>query len=409
MNRVAVTGIGSICGLGHNTNDIWKNCLAGKSGVSIIDQSNSENFPVRIAGEVKNFKISEDLISAKEQDRFDRFIHFAIHTTDEALKQANFNYANDRVGVILGVGMGGFPLMESTQSQLLEKGSRRVSPFFIPSIIPNMASGLISIHYGFTGTNYTVSSACASSAHAMVSACYEIMLGRHDAMIAGGAESVITNLTISGFNSMRALSKRVDDPTKASRPYDLARDGFVIGEGAGVLVLENYDKARARGAKILAEIVGFGTTSDANHITAPHPEGLGAISCMQQALTMAKIKPEQIDYINAHGTSTPLGDVAETKAIKIVFGEHAKKMNVSSTKSMTGHLIGAAGGLESVFCVKSIIDDMIAPTINIDQQDPECDLNYTANQKTQRTVKYALNNSFGFGGTNCCLIFKKDE
>jgi 3-oxoacyl-[acyl-carrier-protein] synthase II len=408
MMRVAITGVGSICGLGHNTDEIWINCLAGKSGVSIIEQTNSEHFPVRIAGEVKNFKISDELISAKEQDRFDRFIHFAMHSTQEALTQAKLNYSNERIGVILGVGMGGFPMIESNHSQLLEKGSRRVSPFFIPSVIPNMASGLISIHYGFTGTNYTVSSACASSAHAMVSACYEIMLGRHDAVIAGGAESVVTNLTVSGFNSMRALSKRSDDPSKASRPYDIARDGFVMGEGAGILVLENYEKAKARGAKILAEIVGFGTTSDANHITAPHPEGLGAISCMQQALQMANLKPEAIDYVNAHGTSTPLGDVAETKAIKVVFGEHAKKLNVSSTKSMTGHLLGAAGGIESVFCVKTLTDGVIAPTINIENQDPECNLNYTANKKQERKVIYALNNSFGFGGTNCCLIFKKE-
>lgn len=407
LRRVAVTGVGSICALGHNTQEVWKNALAGMPAISNIELFQHEGVATKIAGEVKGFKVSDELIDPKDQDRFDRFIHFAMHSADEAIKMSGFNYDPLRVGVILGVGMGGFPVIESNHQALLEKGPRRVSPFFIPGVIPNMASGLISIHYGYKGTNLSMASACASSAHSVVAAAQEIMLGRHDVMITGGAESVITPLTISGFNTMRALSKRNEEPARASRPFDKDRDGFVMGEGAGIIVLEDYDKAVSRGATILAELVGFGTTSDANHITAPHPEGEGAIACMQQAIEMAGIKADKIDYINAHGTSTPLGDIAETKAIKKVFGEHAYKLNVSSTKSMTGHLLGAAGGLESVFCIKAITDQKIAPTINIDNQDPECDLNYTANTTQERSVNYALNNSFGFGGTNCCLIFKK--
>jgi 3-oxoacyl-[acyl-carrier-protein] synthase II len=410
MRRVAVTGLGAISALGHDVQTIWENALAGKSGVSKIEQiENIDELPVRIGGEVKNFQVSEDLISVKEQPRFDRFIHFAIHAADEAIKQSGFDYPPERVGCILGVGMGGFPIIESSHKVLLERGPRRVSPFFIPAIIPNMATGLISIHYGFKGINYTIASACASSAHALQAAVQDIMLGRHDVVISGGAEAVVTPLTISAFASMRALSKRNDEPERASRPFDKDRNGFVIGEGAGVLVLEDYEKAQSRGANILAEIVGFGASADANHISAPHPEGEGAILALRQCLDTAGLRPEKIDYINAHGTSTPLGDVAETKALKAVFGDHAYKLNVSSTKSMTGHLLGAAGGLESIFCVKAITDQCIPPTINLENPAEECDLNYTANQQQKREVNYALNNSFGFGGTNSTLIFKKPE
>ena len=409
LRRVAVTGIGTISGLGHNVQETWANALEGKSGVSLIESIPAENLAVKIAGEVKNFNISSDLLEPKEAPRYDKFIHFALHAANEALINANIPegyYSPLKMGCILGVGMGGFPFIESTHKDFLEKGRRRVSPFFIPSVIPNMASGLISIHWKLMGLNYTIASACASSAHAMSAAAYEIMFGRQDMVVTGGAESVITNLTINGFNNMKALSKRNDEPARASRPFDTGRDGFVMGEGAGVLILEDYEKAVARGAKILAEVVGHGATSDANHITAPHPEGDGAYACMTQALDFAGIKKEQVGYVNAHGTSTPLGDIAETKAIKRTFGDHSKNLIVSSTKSMTGHLLGAAGGVESIFCVLALKNQIVPPTINLENQDPECDLNYAPNKPVKAKLEYALNNSFGFGGTNSSVILK---
>jgi 3-oxoacyl-[acyl-carrier-protein] synthase II len=409
LRRVAVTGIGTISGLGHNVQETWANSLEGKSGVSLIESIPAENLAVKIAGEVKNFNISSDLLEPKEAPRYDKFIHFALHAANEALINANIPegyYSPLKMGCILGVGMGGFPFIESTHKDFLEKGGRRVSPFFIPSVIPNMASGLISIHWKLMGLNYTIASACASSAHAMSAAAYEIMFGRQDMVVTGGAESVITNLTINGFNNMKALSKRNDEPARASRPFDTGRDGFVMGEGAGVLILEDYEKAVARGAKILAEVVGHGATSDANHITAPHPEGDGAYACMTQALDFAGIKKEQVGYVNAHGTSTPLGDIAETKAIKRTFGDHSKNLIVSSTKSMTGHLLGAAGGVESIFCVLALKNQIVPPTINLENQDPECDLNYAPNKPVKAKLEYALNNSFGFGGTNSSVILK---
>lgn len=311
------------------------------------------------------------------------------------------------IGSILGTGLGGFPSIEDTVRVYDAKGPRRVSPFFIPSFIPNMATGKISMLYNFKGINYATSSACASAGHAISAAANEIMLGRQDAILTGGSEAVISGLTISGFNSMKALSRWNDRPEQASRPFDKDRNGFVIGEGAGVLMLENLEKAQARGATILAELVGHASTADAYHITAPHPEGAGTIPCMLQALQFSGIKPEDIDYINAHGTSTPAGDIAETNAIKNTFKDHAYNLHVSSTKSMTGHLLGAAGGLESVFCIKALTDQIIPPTINLDQQDPDCDLNYVANTALKKELNYVLNNSFGFGGTNSTLIFKK--
>ena len=410
LNRVAVTGMGAICGLGHSLNEIWANALAGKSGVSSIERYNTENWPVTFGGEIKNFKLDPNLMELKDQDRFDLFNQYALHATSEAMKQSNLveaKYAPEKIGIIFGTGLGGFPHIESNHKTYLEKGARRVSPFFIPSVIPNMPEGLISIHYGFKGINFAVASACASSAHAIGLAATEIMLGRQDAMLTGGTEGVMTGYTIAGFASMKALSKRNEEPSRASRPYDVDRDGFVMGEGAGILILENYDKAVARGAKIFAEIVGFGASSDAHHITAPHPEGSGALLCMQQTLDSAGIKKEEVGYINAHGTSTPLGDVAETQAIKKVFGDHAYHLAVSSTKSMTGHLLGAAGGLESIFCIKALETGILPPTINLDRQDPQCDLNYVANKPQEKAIQYALNNSFGFGGTNSSTLFKR--
>lgn len=410
VNRVAVTGMGAICGLGNSLDEVWENALLGKSGVTKIERQNTENWPVTFAGEVKNFQLDPSLMELKDQERFDLFNQYALHATNEAVKMAGLmesGYDFSKIGTIFGTGLGGFPHIEANHKIFLEKGARRVSPFFIPSVIPNMAEGLVTMHFGFKGINFAVASACASSAHAIGLAATEIMMGRQDAMVTGGTEAVVTGYTIAGFASMKALSRRNDDPGTASRPYDIDRDGFVMGEGAGILILENYDKAVARGAKILAEVVGFGASSDAHHITAPHPEGLGALQCMQQTIDLSGVAKEEVGYVNAHGTSTPLGDVAETEAIKKVFGKHAYDMAVSSTKSMTGHLLGAAGGLESIFCIKALMHGTLPPTINIFNQDPNCDLNYVANKSQKKDIKYALNNSFGFGGTNSSTLFKK--
>jgi 3-oxoacyl-[acyl-carrier-protein] synthase II len=409
-NRVVITGMGAITGLGHDLKSTWNSLIEGKSGVSTIENIDTSALPVKFAGEVKNFTLSEEILSLKEQAKYDRFIHLAIHATYEAWKAAGMNlndYKPERVGCILGTGMGGFPRIEESYQTFLAKGHRRISPFFIPSVIPNMCSGLITIQLGLKGINYTASSACASSAHAIQMAAQEIQLGRQDVVISGGCESVLSALTISGFNSMKALSRRNDDPTKASRPFDKDRDGFVMAEGAGVLILENYEKAKARGANIICELVGFGASSDANHITAPHPEGAGAIQAMKQCLEDAGALPKEVGYVNAHGTSTPMGDAIETKAIKEVFGEHSRDLVVSSTKSMIGHLLGAAGGMETIVCAMALQEGIIPPTINLDNPSEDCDLNYSANKMTKKELIYALNNSFGFGGTNSCTLLKK--
>lgn len=411
-NRVVITGMGAMCGLGHNLSDVWSGAIAGNSGIGLIENIDREPLTVKIAGEVKNFQLSGDLLSEREQPRYDRFIHFAVQTCHEALKDAglldNFQgYDPYKIGCLLGVGMGGFPVMQETSIKWQEKGPRRVSPFFIPALIPNMATGLVSIIHGMKGVNYTIASACASASHAISAAAYEIESGRQDVVITGGTESVIIDLPLWGFTNMKALSRRNDEPTKASRPFDIGRDGFVMGEGAGLLVFENLEKAKARGAKIYAEVVGHGSTSDAHHITAPHPDGDGACASMKMAIESAGISPEQIGYINAHGTSTPLGDIAETKAIKRTFDKHAFNLKISSTKSMTGHLLGAAGGVESIMMAKAIHEGIVPPTINLDNQDPECDLDYTPNKSVKSDIEYGLNNSFGFGGTNATLVLKK--
>lgn len=415
INRVAITGMGMVTGLGHSLKETWENSIAGKSGVSLIEQADTEQMLTKIAGEVKNFSIGEHIMEAKEAARYDRFIHFCMHSAYEALNDAglitdhktNAIYDSHRMGSILGVGIGGFPEIERTAHVLFDKGPKRVSPFFIPAVIPNMSTGLISIRFGLKGLNYSISSACASAAHALSAACYEIMFGRQDVMVSGGAEAVIGALGMSGFITMKALSRRNEEPHRASRPFDIDRDGFVLGEGAGILVLENYDKAVARGAKIYAEIVGHGATSDAYHITAPHPDGDGAYNSMKMAVENAGINFNEVGYVNAHGTSTPLGDIGETKAIKRTFGDHAKNLFVSSTKSMTGHLLGAAGGIETIYCAMALHTGIIPPTINLENQDPECDLNYVPNTAVKADIKYALNNSFGFGGTNSSLVLKK--
>ncbi|MBT7610636.1 MAG: beta-ketoacyl-ACP synthase II [Bacteriovoracaceae bacterium] len=411
LNRVAITGLGIVCANGNNLEDTWKSIVKGEPGISKIENTPVADLAVQIAGEVKNFTLSPEILREREQPRYDKFIHYALSAGHEAFANSGLltesPYLQEKMGSILGVGMGGFPGILSTYDTYLEKGPRRVSPFFIPAVIPNMASGLLTIQLGLKGLNYTISSACASATHALTAASYEIMFGRQDVMISGGAESTIVNCPMQGFISMKALSKRNDEPEKASRPFDTARDGFVMGEGAGCLVLENYDKAVARGARIYGEVVGHGATSDAHHITAPHPEGDGAYRCMEMAIQSAGIDPSLIGYVNAHGTSTPLGDIGETKAIRKTFGSHAENLLVSSTKSMTGHLLGAAGGIESVFCAMALHTGDIPPTINLENQDPECDLNYVPNNPVKKEVEYSLSNSFGFGGTNSSVLFKR--
>jgi 3-oxoacyl-[acyl-carrier-protein] synthase II len=415
--RVVITGMGAICSLGQNVEEIWKNALAGKSGIRPLADdphfAHLKELPIAFAGLIRDFHLSENILNPKEAQKVDRFIHLAMHATHEALTQANlFHFLEEEknralVGCILGVGMGGFPEIEHTAEIYHTKGHRRVSPFFIPAIIPNMATGMISIRWKMTGPNYSLSSACASSGHALGHALQLIQDDDIDICITGGAESVLSGIPISAFTNMRALSKGERGPDLASCPFSKQRDGFVMGEGSGILIIESLESALKRGAPILAEVISSSASSDAFHMTAPHDEGNGAIQCMEKALKKANLSPEKIDYINAHGTSTPLGDVAETKAIKHVFGEHAYKLSISSTKSMTGHLLGAAAGIESVFCIKSLLHQTLAPTINLTEPDPDCDLDYTPLVKKEKEVTYVMNNSFGFGGTNSCVIFKR--
>ena len=408
---VAITGMGTICGLGHNLRDTWEGLSQGKSGLSRIEGIPVDDLPVQIAGEVKNFQMSDEVLPLKEHSRYDKFIHFALHSAHEAWKHSGLAdcsvYSQEQIGCILGVGIGGFNFIEDNYNILSSRGPRRIPPFFIPGLIPNMASGLISIKLGLKGISYTLSSACASAGHAISAACAEITSGRHKVIITGGAESTISRLTLVGFSNMKALSKNNASPQEASRPFDVARDGFVMGEGAGVMVLEDGQQAEQRGATIYAEIRGYGTSSDAYHISAPDPSGQQTSRCMQMAMDSAGIKKEQVGHINAHGTSTPLGDIAETKAIKKAFADHAKKLQISSTKSMVGHLLGAAGGIETIFTAMALYHDLLPPTINLIRQDPECDLDYIPLKARKSSVEYALNNSFGFGGTNSSLLLKK--
>ncbi|HCZ12408.1 MAG TPA: beta-ketoacyl-[acyl-carrier-protein] synthase II [Nitrospiraceae bacterium] len=407
--RVVITGLGLVTPLGIGVETSWKSALEGKSGIVPITQFDASQMPVRIAGEVKDFDPAL-YIEAKEIKKMDRFIHFAVAAATMAMEDSGLKITaenDERVGVIIGAGMGGLPAIEHYHKIYLEKGYRRISPFFIPMIIINLASGNVSIKFGAKGPNSSAVTACATGSHSIGDAFRLIQRGDADAMIAGGTESVITPLGVGGFAVMKALSTRNDEPEKASRPFDIGRDGFVMGEGSGVIVLESMESALKRGAKIYAEIIGYGMSSDAYHITTPAPEGEGAARCMKASLKDAGIEPEKIDYINAHGTSTKYGDELETAAIKKVFGEHAYKLCVSSTKSMTGHLLGAAGGVEAIFSALSIHNNIIPPTINLENPDPECDLDYAPNKAKQTDVEYAMSNSFGFGGTNACLVFKK--
>jgi len=408
--RVVVTGLGAITPVGLGVEEAWKNLIAGRSGIGPITKFDASGYSSRVAGEVKGFH-PEDFMPKKLVSRVDTFIQYAIAASREAIEDAKLpEKLGERAGVIIGVGMGGTGTVEKYALVLKERGWRRITPFFIPMIIPNMASGQIAILFGAKGPNTAVCTACAAGTHAIGESYRLIRDGYADIMIAGGTEGLITPLTVAGFAIIKALSTKFNDtPEKASRPFDAKRDGFVIAEGSGVLILEELEHAKARGAKIYAEIIGYGLNGDAYHMTAPTPDGEGPARCMELALKDAGIVPEDIDYINAHGTSTPLNDAAETKAIKRVFGARAREIPVSSTKSMTGHLLGGAGGVEAVFTVKTIVEGIIPPTINYEEPDPECDLDYVPNVARQAKVRVAMSNSFGFGGTNAVIIFKAFE
>lgn len=407
--RVVVTGVGAITPAGKTALETWKNVKAGKSCVGNITLFDASNMSVRIAAEVNNFN-PLDYMDKKEARRIDRFIQFAMVAAEEAIKIAELNFTQEnveRIGVSVGSGIGGLATIEESHKILLEKGPSKVSPFFIPGIIINMASGLISIKYGVKGPNFSTVTACSTSSHSIGISYRTIQYGDADVMICGGAEAAITPLSISGFASMKALSTRNDDPQTASRPYELNRDGFVMGEGSGIMIIEELEHAKRRGAKILCEIKGFGQSGDAFHISAPSEDGDGPMRVMYNALKDANLKPEEIDYINTHGTSTPAGDKIETLAIKRVFGE--KIPPSSSTKSEIGHLLGAAGAVEGIITIYSLLEDILPPTINLKTPDPECDLDYVPNVSREKNIKNALSNSFGFGGTNSSIIFSKYE
>ena len=407
QRRVVVTGLGLISPVGNSVATAWSNVLAGKSGIATITKFDHAPLSVHFAGEVKDFNV-EDYVSAKEARHMDHFIHYGIAAGTQALRDSGIEVSEanaERIGVMVGSGIGGLPMIEDTGAELLARGPRRISPFFVPGSIINMISGHLSILFNLKGPNIAAATACTTGLHSIGLAARLIQAGDADVMLAGGAESTISALGVGGFAAARALSTRNDDPTTASRPWDKDRDGFVLGEGAGVMVLEEYEQARARGAKIYCELVGFGMSGDAYHMTAPNMDG--PRRCMLNALRDAGLNPDQINYINAHGTSTPLGDKNETEAIKAALGAHAKKVVINSTKSMTGHLLGGAGGLEAVFTVLALHHQKSPPTINIFNQDPECDLDYCANTARDLPIDYAVKNNFGFGGTNGTLIFGK--
>jgi 3-oxoacyl-[acyl-carrier-protein] synthase II len=407
--KVVVTGLGIVSPVGNTVADAWSNVVAGKSGITNITKFDASAFASQVAGEVKGFDVDQYL-SPKEARRMDTFIQYGLAAGIQAVRDAGIEVTDEnaeRIGVSIGSGIGGLQLIEDTDKVYQESGPRKISPFFIPGTIINMISGNLSIMYGFKGPNIAIVTACTTATHAIGDAARFIEYGDADVMIAGGAEAAITELGVGGFAAARALSTRNDDPATASRPWDVDRDGFVIGEGAGVLVLEEYEHAKARGAKIYCELAGFGMSADAYHMTSPSENGEGAARCMRNALRNAGINPDEVDYVNAHGTSTPAGDVAETQALKGFFGDYAKKVAVSSTKSMTGHLLGAAGGIEAVFSALAVRDQIVPPTINIFNQDPQCDLDYVPNVARNMKIDVAISNSFGFGGTNGTIVFRK--
>jgi 3-oxoacyl-[acyl-carrier-protein] synthase II len=409
--RVVVTGLGLICGVGNTAEEVWQNLLAARSGICRITQFDASQFACQIAAEVKNFDPLQ-FIDKKEIKKMGRFIHLAMAAADEAVKSSGVKITPEnstRMGVHIGSGIGGFDVIEREHKNLLNGGPRRISPFFIPAAIVNLAAGHVSIRFGAKGPNEATCTACTSSAHSIGDAFKIIARGDADVMIAGGTEAAVTPMSVGGFGAMRALSTRNDAPEKSSRPWDSARDGFVIGEGAGILILEELEFARQRGANILAEIVGYGMSGDAYHITQPAENGDGAYRVMLNTLKDGRIQPQQVGYINAHGTSTGIGDKLETVAIKRAFGDHAYKLAVSSTKSMTGHLLGGAGGLEAGVTILALRDQVLPPTINLENPDPDCDLDYVPNHARKATLEYAMSNSFGFGGTNAALLFRRWE
>ena len=405
--RVVITGLGIISPVGNSVTEAWANILAGNSGITKISHFDPSRLSCQIAGEVKGFNLAQYL-ERKEARHMDTFIHFGMAAGIQAIRDCGIQVTPEnaeRIGVNIGSGIGGLQMIEQTQRELLAGGPRKISPFFIPSTIINMISGNLSIKFGLKGPNLAMVTACTTATHCIGESGRLIEYGDCDVMVAGGAEAVVTELAMGGFAQARALSTRNDDPATASRPWDRDRDGFVLGEGAGVLVLEEYEHAKARGAKIYAELAGYGMSGDAYHMTAPREDGDGAARCMNSALRNARLNPDQVDYINAHGTSTPLGDLAETTAVKRSLGAHAKKVAISSTKSMTGHLLGAAGGVEAIFSALAIHHQVAPPTTNIFNQDPQCDLDYVPNTARQMKINVALSNSFGFGGTNGTLVF----
>jgi len=409
LRRVVITGIGALTPIGNNVEELWDGLCNGKNGAGLITKFDTEQFATKFACEVKNFDV-EKYIDKKEAKRMDLYTQFAVATSIMAMNDANFDLENtdlERFGVIYGSGIGGMETFETQTTNYITGGPKKISPFFIPMMISDIAAGQISIQFGLKGPNYATTSACATSTHAIADAFFMIQRGSADMMVSGGAEASITPMAIGGFNSARAISTWNDRFTEASRPFDKDRNGFVMGEGAATLILEELEHAKERGAKIYAEIIGAGLTGDAYHVTAPAPEGEGAFRSMREAIRDGGIKLEDIDYINAHGTSTILNDLNETKAIKKLFGEHAYKLSISSTKSMTGHLLGATGALEAIVCILAIKNSIIPPTINLDEADPECDLNYTPKVAVNKSVNYALTNTFGFGGHNSTLLFKK--
>ncbi len=412
LKRVVVTGLGALTPIGNTLREYWDGLSNGKSGAAPITRFDAKNFKTKFACEVKNFEIG-NFMDRKEARKMDPFAQYAMVAVDEAIKDSNLPLTElnpNRVGVIWGSGIGGLlTFQEEVKSYTKGDGTPRFNPFFIPKMIPDLSAGHISIKYGFRGPNYVTVSACASSTNAIYDAFTYLRLGKADIIVSGGSEAAVCEAGVGGFNALKALSERNDSPETASRPYDKTRDGFVLGEGAGALILEEYEHAKKRGAKIYAEIIGGGMSADAYHITAPHPEGAGITQVMYNALEDANIKPEDIDYVNTHGTSTPLGDIGEIKAIQRVFGDHAYKMNISSTKSMTGHLLGAAGAVEAIACILALKESIVPPTINHFEDDPELDpkLNMTFNKAQKREVKVALSNTFGFGGHNFSVILKK--
>lgn len=414
LKRVVITGLGMVTSLGNDVASTWKNLLLGKSGASNITHFDATKFKTRFACEVHDLDVS-DLFDSKEVRRYDRYIHFAVKSAEEAVKDAGINLSNEdplRCGVIYGSGMGGVKTLDTNIAAFgAGDGTPRYSPFFIPMIITNMAAGMLAIRYGFKGVNFATTSACSSSAHAIANACYQIRMGLADIILTGGSESAVEWSGIGGFNALHALSTRNDSPETACRPFSASRDGFVLGEGAGSLVLEEYEHAKRRGAHIYAELVGIGLTADAYHLTASDPEGIGAKNAMQMAINEAGLDLCEVDYINTHGTSTPIGDVAEVNAIKDLFGEYAYNINLTSSKSMTGHILGGSGAVEAIISILSMRDGIVSPTINheIEDKDPRIDynLNFTFNIAQTREIRYAMSNNFGFGGHNACLIFKK--